>query len=99
MVQIAPYLLMVLGKLKSDRSLWLDFAPEAILSFLESLQSPASVQDAARDVGRLLNELDGEQRFQGLRRVSLDTGEVAWLCDEHRIAYRPSLVHDLHVQV
>jgi hypothetical protein len=95
MPQVAPYLLGVLPKLK-HAPVWGDFAPDEVLSFLRSFCSNASIPpnpvESLREVASFLNSAD---RGHGLTRVPLDTGEVAWMCEEHRIAYRPSIVRDL----
>jgi len=101
-VHVAPYLLLVRDILKqSPASVWEQARDaEEVVSFMSSTMNIAVGEDAQRaalhELAVFLNEV-GSPPYQGLSRVQLDTGEVAWMCNDHRIAYRASIVNDLGV--
>ncbi len=90
--------MMLLSKLK-DLKIWgdHDLVADEGISFLSSFGSKLSPVEGLSELARFLSQVDRARHHQGLTRVPLDTGEVAWMCEEHRTAYRPSIVHDLHV--
>jgi len=102
LARVAPYLLLVRDILKqSPASVWEQARDaEEVVSFMSSTMNIAVGEDAQRaalhELAVFLNEV-GSPPYQGLSRVQLDTGEVAWMCNDHRIAYRASIVNDLGV--
>jgi hypothetical protein len=93
--------MMLLPKLK-EFNIWgdHDLVADEGISFLSSVSSKLKVAPVAaeslRELGWFLSQVDRDRHHQGLTRVPLDTGEVVWMCEEHRTAYRPSIVRDLH---
>jgi hypothetical protein len=53
---------------------------------------PAAVDEAGlRAVREILQQLDPRRRYGGLRRVQDASGQILWVCPEHRAYYDPDL--------